>query len=107
MGNFVSDFFGGITESTQAQIAKGQASGDSYGTQAGQAFFSLAKEYFKSGNVKDAAIARVRENPTVQEEIAKEKTAYIQNLIRNPQTWLIAGVVILVIGWAGFALGKR
>lgn len=110
MAGFFSDVLSGFTESTKAQINKGQAAGDpnaSYGSQLGQAFFSLSKQYFESDKLKEAVVARVRENPTVQAEIAKEKTAYFQNLIRNPQTWLIVGGLILIIGWAGFAMGKR
>jgi hypothetical protein len=104
---FLSDFFGGVVESSG--VNKGDASGStsSYGTLAGQSFFALAKEALKSGSVKDAVAARVAATPQAQQYAANEKQKFLTDFLRNPMVWGIAVVAVLVIGYAGFALGGK
>jgi hypothetical protein len=116
--SFLTDFWGGIKEGAGVNSgpvllsgpANGQAAGNTSGSfwsDAGQTFFSVAKDALQSGSVKDAVAARIAQTPTAQAYAAEQKSAYINNLVKNPVLWVGLAVAVLVIGYFGFALGKR
>lgn len=109
MSGFFSDFFGGVTDSvaTKEGSARGNAGGDSYGTKAGQAFFSFASDYLKGGRTKAIIEKKLQESRTAQSYIQDYKARSIQEYIRNPSTWAMVIGVALVVGFIGFSIGKR
>lgn len=116
VGDFASDFFtgavtaSGVRKPTDAELSRpGQAylTEPSLGHQAGEFFFSLGREYFKSGKGTAAVAAAARETDVVKEIEEQATRDRINAFLKDPTTWLTVFIAVLAIGGVGFALGKR
>lgn len=120
--SFFSDFTGSLTDnaglthtspptdtptadSTSTDV--GAASGDSFGTQAGNLFYSILDKVANGQTVKQAITNRVAQTPTAQAYAAQAKSNYIRGILSNPMLWVALLIGVLVIGYAGFRWGKR
>lgn len=110
--SFVDDFWGALGSNVKRRVngrsaSTGANSTESVGSVTGNLFYGIISDYTKSKDIKGAIVDRVAQTKTVQDYAAKERATQIRAFLTNPTHWLIAGVVVLVIGYAGFAWGKR
>ena len=107
-----SDFFGAIADASGVNSRSantGDASGPSTASQAGSAFFSVIQTYARGEKtkVKQAIIDRAARSPTGKAAISHQRTIEIHKFLMNPVVWMAGIGALLIIGYFGYAWGKR
>ena len=105
-----SDFFGAIADASGINSRSADTSGGpSTASQAGSAFFSVIQTYARGEKtkVKQAIIDRAARSPTGQAAISHQRNIEIHKFLVNPVVWMVGIGTLLIIGYFGYAWGKR